>query len=69
MMVKGTVIKRKGREVKQFGVSLKGTVRLVTSGDTVDRETYEALLAAGAIAPRTQPAQTEPDAAAEPIEE
>jgi hypothetical protein len=51
MMQKGAVIRRKGREVKQYAVSIGGIPRLVTSGDTVDRKTYEALVAAGALVP------------------
>lgn len=51
MMLKGAIIKRRGGPVRQLGVTVGGSTRLVTSGDTVDRETYEALLAAGAIAP------------------
>ena len=51
MMLKGAVIKRRRTEVRQVGVMVRGSVRLVTSGDTVDRETYEAMLAAKIVAP------------------
>ncbi|MBN2311114.1 MAG: hypothetical protein JXR94_19210 [Candidatus Hydrogenedentes bacterium] len=50
-MLKGSVLTRRREQIRQFGLSLRGRVRLVTSGDTVDRETYEALLAAGAVRP------------------
>ncbi len=49
MMLKGSISSRKGVPVRQFGVYVDGVVRLVTSGDCVDRETYEALLAVAAI--------------------
>ncbi len=49
MMLKGSFCKRRKKTIRQFGVTVNGATRLVTSGDVVDRETYEALLAAGAI--------------------
>jgi hypothetical protein len=49
MMLKGSFCKRHKKTVRQFGVTVNGATRLVTSGDMVDRETYEALRAAGAI--------------------
>lgn len=49
MMLKGSFCKRRKKTVRQFGVTVNGSTRLVTSGDVVDRDTYEALLAAGAI--------------------
>jgi len=49
MMVKGSIAQRRGKPIRQFGVSVNGTTRVVTSGDIVDRTTYEALLEAGAI--------------------
>ncbi|GMU92600.1 MAG: hypothetical protein AMXMBFR4_16580 [Candidatus Hydrogenedentota bacterium] len=51
MMLKGSVAYRNGIPIRQFGVYMDGSVRLVTSGDRVDRETYDALIAAGAIRP------------------
>lgn len=50
-MMKGTVSERGGAPIRQFGVYVDGVVRLVTSGEMVDRETYDALIAAGAIEP------------------
>lgn len=50
-MLKGTVSERDGVPIRQFGVYVDGVVRLVTSGEMVDRETYEALIAAEAIEP------------------
>ncbi len=51
MMKKGADVRRKRKTVRQFAVLVGSEVRLVTSGDTVDRETYEALQAAGVLAP------------------
>ncbi|MBI5095170.1 MAG: hypothetical protein HZB26_22385 [Candidatus Hydrogenedentes bacterium] len=51
MMKKGTVLHRRGKPIRQCGVTVSGSTRLVTSGDSVDRKTYEALVAAGVIAP------------------
>lgn len=51
MMLKGAIIKRRSGPVRQFAVTVNGSTRLVTSGDTVDRNTYDALLAASAITP------------------
>lgn len=50
-MLKGTMSERDGAPIRQFGVYVDGVVRLVTSGEFVDRETYDALIAAGAIEP------------------
>ncbi len=58
-MRKGSVTMRHGKEVRQYGLSFKGMVRLVTSGDVVDRETYEALLAAGVVDPIQNPDPTD----------
>jgi len=51
MMLKGSFCKRGNGQVRQHGVTVNGATRLVTSGDTVDKETYEALLRTGAIRP------------------
>ena len=51
MMLKGSTYKRRKGVIRQFGVTVNGSTRLVTSGDVVDRETYRALIAAGAIRP------------------
>ncbi|HEO71280.1 MAG TPA: hypothetical protein ENN80_08455 [Candidatus Hydrogenedentes bacterium] len=63
MMVKGRVIRRRGGAVRQYGVTVNGSTRLVTSGDIVDEDTYKALLAAGAIVPK---APVQDDRLAEP---
>ena len=60
MMLKGSVCQRRSGVVRQYGVTVNGATRLVTSGDVVDGATYNALLAAGAI----QPAPALTDAAA-----
>lgn len=49
MMLKGSVYKRRGGNIRQFGVTVDGSTRLVTSGDLVDRATYNALVGVGAI--------------------
>lgn len=49
MMLKGSIYKRRKQTVRQFGVTVNGATRLVTSGDVVDSATYNALLAAGAV--------------------
>jgi hypothetical protein len=53
MMLKGNVVKRRSGPVRQYCVTVDGSTRLVTSGDVVDRKTYDALIAAGAIAPHS----------------
>ncbi len=49
MMLKGAELTRRGRRIRQYAVMVGGMMHLVTSGDTVDRSTYEALLSAEAI--------------------
>lgn len=49
MMLKGAITHRRGEPVRQIGVYVNGAIRLVTSGDHVDQDTYEALLAEGVI--------------------
>lgn len=48
-MLKGSTLTRRGRPIRQVAVVVQGTVRLITSGDTVDRKTYEALVLAGVL--------------------
>jgi len=62
MMLKGNVCKRRKEVVRQFVVTVKGSTRLVTSGDVVDRDIYEALLAARAIMPPSKAGPMEPPA-------
>lgn len=52
-MLKGSIGTRRGKPIRQFGVTIDGATRLITSGDVVDRKTYEALVAVGAV--RTAP--------------
>lgn len=49
MMKKGSTHTRGNKTVRQFGVMVGTDLKLVTSGDFVDRETYEALLAVDVI--------------------
>jgi len=49
MMKKGAVLQRRGKPIRQFAVTVNMSTRVVTSGDVVDRETFEALVAAGAV--------------------
>lgn len=51
MMLKGNFAVRGRKQVRQIGVTVNGSTHLVTSGDVVDRQVYEALIAMGAIAP------------------
>ena len=50
-MLKGAILRRGKQTIRQIGVTVAGSTRLVTSGDIVDQETYEALLAVGAVRP------------------
>ena len=66
MMQKGSHVVRRGVETRQYLIMVNGTVHIVNSGDVVDRATYDALVAAGVIAPPRAPQQesgsdTEPD--------
>ncbi len=63
MMLKGAIVNRGRTQIRQFAVMVGGSIRLVTSGDKVDRSTYEALIAAGAIPPPQMPttADTPPE--------
>jgi hypothetical protein len=49
MMLKGSINTRRGKPIRQYGVTVDGATRLITSGDLVDRKTYEALVAAGVV--------------------
>lgn len=51
MLVKGTVSMRRGKPIRQIGVTVQGSTVLVTTGDIVDDETYKALLEMNAIRP------------------
>lgn len=50
-MMKGNKLVRKGKPIRQVAVVVSGTARLVTSGDRVDRRTYNALIGAGVLPP------------------
>ena len=54
MMLKGSVYDRPTGRVRQYGVTVDGATRVITSGDFVDRVTYDALLKAGAIRARNE---------------
>ncbi len=64
MMLKGSIYDRPSGRVRQFGVTVDGATKVITSGDFVNRETYDALLKAGAIRPRSE--TPPPDAPAPP---
>lgn len=49
MLVKGNITKRGRNTIRQYCVTVDGASRLVTSGDTVDRKTWKALVDAGAV--------------------
>ena len=59
-MLKGNKVSRRGKPIRQVAVVVEGTVRLVTSGDKVDRRTYEALIGAGVLPPPGQSRNSEP---------
>ena len=64
MMKKGHIIKRGRETLRQIGVTVDGSTRLVTSGDVVDRDTYEALVRAGIVSTsgrQVEPASPEED--------
>lgn len=70
MMVKGTTHKRRSGTIRQYGVTVNGSTKLVTTGEFVDRETYQALIAAGAIVDlKTGKQESTPDDAARPDED
>jgi hypothetical protein len=48
-MLKGNKLSRRGRPIRQAAIVVRGTVTLITSGDSVDRKTYEALISAGVL--------------------
>ncbi len=56
MMLKGAVYDRAGGKIKQYGVTVDGATKVVTSGDFVDQATYKALLTSGAVRPPAQAA-------------
>jgi hypothetical protein len=51
MMLRGYVVRRGRDIVRQAGVVVDGSVRIVTSGDWVGRNVYRALLKSGVIRP------------------
>lgn len=63
-MLKGNKLTRRGRPIRQVAIVVEGTVKLVTSGDRVDRRTYDALIESGVLPPRHR----EPEAAPAPVE-
>ena len=60
MMLRGNVIDRPEGKVRQIGITVDGSTKVVTSGDLIDLKTYNALLDAGAIQP-TAPKRAEPE--------
>jgi hypothetical protein len=52
MLLKGNFYNRPGGRVRQCAVTVDGATRLVTSGEWVDRETYDALIEFQAIRPQ-----------------
>ena len=51
MMLKGNDFKRSSGTVRQIAVTVNGSTRLVTSGEEVDRATYDELVKFRAIMP------------------
>jgi len=58
-LIKGNIVPRGRKKVRQFAVLVNTRVRVVTTGDVVERAVYEALVAAGAVAPAPEPAPPE----------
>lgn len=58
MLKKGALLQRRGKPIRQFAVTVNMSTRVVTSGEVVDRETFDALVAAGAIDRPTETAFT-----------
>lgn len=65
MMLKGNIAQRGRQQVRQYGVSIDGATRIVTSGDSVDQVTFDALIAAKAIDPSRAHAAQSNDAPSE----
>lgn len=61
MMLKGARIMRGRAEIRQFAVMVEGSTKVVTSGETVERTVYEALIAAGAIRGDDTPSDAPPE--------
>ena len=59
MMLRGNVIERPDGKVRQIGVTVGGSTKVVTSGDLIDHETYKALIQVGAIQPKAPKAGPE----------
>ena len=59
MMLRGSVIERPEGKVRQVGVTVDGSTKVVTSGDLIDLKTYKALVRAGAIQPLAPKAASE----------
>ncbi len=68
-MLKGNQLLRRGRPIRQVAIVVHGTAKLVTSGDMVDRKTYEALVLAGVLAADDVPAVPDVLEADEPLED
>ena len=49
MLLKGPIFDRKMGKIRQVTVTVDGATRLVTSGDVVNRDTLDALIASGAV--------------------
>lgn len=54
MLLKGNVYDRPEGKVRQYGVTVDGATRVVTSGDMIDRDTFQALVSVGAIRPSSK---------------
>lgn len=64
MMVKGSPGMTNGKSVKRISIVVNGMIQLISTGDTVDRETFNALLEMGAVLPPSSsnaPPETEPE--------
>ena len=51
MMLKGSPGMQNGTPVKRISIVVNGMIQLISTGDTVDRDTFNALLEMGAVCP------------------
>jgi len=60
-LLKGNFVPRGRKKVRQFAVLIDARVRIVTTGDVVDRTVYAALVAAGAVVRPPEPTPPVPE--------
>jgi len=58
MLLKGNFYNRPGGRVRQCAVTVDGATRLVTSGEWVDKSTYDALIEFQAVLPQKKESES-----------